>query len=317
VLVWNPDLEPSRYASGLGHNFLELFARLHVDGVPVTLGSEVPSGTRLLVLYAVSIEPLAERKAAHALIRRHRGRYALIRADAPPNFRLPIPPLLDVVPIPSRARRPHERWIPPLPQRGLIPRKRERFGSIRVAAFKGNPENVPAALRSESFAEALSRRGIELRIDTPARTDGADQSWHDFSGVDVVLCLRRLSKWRDITRKPPTRLINAWCAGCIPLAGREAGYVELATDEEDVFFVDDASGCLDILDRLADDSRLLRRVERQVAVRGRAFAGTAVLGLWRDALLDAAAPLGGSQLREWVRTGAAAAAEVRGVFRRT
>ena len=59
----------------------------------------MPDQARLVVLYAVSIEALKARKAATGVIRRARGRYALIRADAPVAFRMPVRPVLDVMPV--------------------------------------------------------------------------------------------------------------------------------------------------------------------------------------------------------------------------
>ena len=146
------------------------------------------------------------------------------------TFRLPIRPVLDCMPIQAAARRSHERWPPPLPQRGLIGRRAERFGRIRSVAFKGNPENVPPAMLSESWTAALASRGLSWWCDVPRRTDGSDQEWHDFTSVDAVVCMRNPLKRRDLARKPATRLINSWCAGSIPLADREPGYEELASD---------------------------------------------------------------------------------------
>lgn len=314
VVAWAPDREPSRFASGLGHNLLELFARLHADGVPVTLGSEVVRGTRLIVLYAAAIEALAERKAALRVIRRNAARYVLIRGDAPVPFRMPVPPVVDFVPIPRSARKPNQCWLPPLPQRGLVRRRTERFGRLRTLAFKGNPENVPLELRAAEFASELTLRGIELVLDTPRCTDGADQRWHDFADVDAVLCLRRPDKWRDIERKPPTRVINAWCAGCIPIAGREPGYLDVATDQEDALFVDNPRGCLDAIDRLHDDTTLIREIERRIQARAADFSPRLVYERWRDTLVTAASDE--KYLRDWLRTGAAVAAGVRGAFRR-
>jgi hypothetical protein len=183
-------------------------------------------------------------------------------------------------------------------------------------AFKGNPENAPFEILAEPVASALSRRGVELVVDTPGRTDGSDQSWHDFRGVDLVLCLRRASKWRDIERKPPTKVVNAWCAGCIPIAGREPGYLDIATDGEDALFVDGTDTCLGAVDRLLADASLLEGMERRIAERRIAYAPDAVLRRWRDALLEAVAAGRARPVSRWARTAAAAAAELRGALRR-
>lgn len=316
VLQWDPDGEPSRYASGVGHNVIELYRRLAETGVDVTLGSNLPHNTRLVVLYAVSIEALQPRKDALDVVRRARGRYVLIRGDAPVTFRLPVRPVLDFMPIHAAVKSRHQRWLPPLPQRGLKPRRPDRFGHIRSLAFKGNPENVPPDMRAESWTAELASRGISWWLDAPRRTDGSDQRWHDFSDVDAIVCMRNPAKRRDITRKPATRLINAWRAGCIPLADREAGYQELASDEHDVFYVDGVASCLDVLDRLNGNRRLLERVEARIMRRRADFAPEDVLTRWQVALLESAAARECSGWRSWTRTGMAAAAQARQAVRR-
>jgi hypothetical protein len=57
-------------------------------------------------------------------------------------------------------------------------------------------------------------------------------------------------------------------------------------------------------------------MERRIAERRIAYAPDAVLGRWRDALLEAVAAGDVRRVRRWARTAAAAAAEVRGALRR-
>ena len=199
----------------------------------------MPDQARLVVLYAVSIEALKARKAATGVIRRARG--AAMHSFARMHRRFS-----DAGSTRSRrdagagvAQHGYQRWLPPLPQRGLVPRRPGRFGSIRSVAFKGNPENVPPDMKTESWTAALATRGISWWPDVPKNTDGSDQRWHDFAEVDAAICMRNPAKVLDIERKPATRLVNAWRAGCIPLAHPEPAYRELGTDETDLFFVKD------------------------------------------------------------------------------
>ena len=317
ILAWNPDAEPRRYPSGVGHNVFELFNRLARDGVDVTLGPEVHSGVALTVLYAPSIEPLTTRKQAVDVIRRTRGRFALIRADAPVVFRLPVRPVVDFVPVASLVCASWQRCLPPLTQRGLVPRARERYGQIRSVAFKGNPENVPSELRTDEWASALAARGISCWLDVPRATDGDDQAWHDFSAVDVVLCVRNPAKRRDLTRKPATRLFNAWSAGCIPLVEPEPAYLEAVHDGEDAFIVAGVHDCLRVLDDLIADPARVQHVESRVASRARVHARDVVLDLWKQALLDASCATETFGWRKRARTVRATAAFVRGALRRS
>ena len=316
VLEWDPDRDPSRYASGSGHSVIELYRRLAGAGDPVTFGSAVPSTTRLLVLYKPSIESPALHVRALSVLRGSRASYALIRGDATGRFPLPVAPVRDFVPIAALVTSEEHRWLPPLPQRGLLPRRLERRGRVRSLAFKGNPENVPPYMRDESWRAALADRGIHWHLDTPGLTDGSDQRWHDFSEVDAVACVRSPEMRWDIERKPATRLINAWRAGCIPLADEEPGYRELGNDGHDVFFVSDGGGCLAVLDRLLGDPMLVSRVETAMGRRAPEFAPEIVLAQWRAALLDAldAPNTGGWRAR--ARTLRVAAAQARQLMRR-
>lgn len=202
----------------------------------------------------------------------------------------PVRPIVEFVGNRSLITHPFQQWVPPLPQRGLQPRAPERRGRVRSLAFKGNPENVPDELKGSEWENALQAWGVEWLLDVPSRTDGQDQSWHDFSAVDAVLCVRRQDRTDELgSAKPPTRLVNAWVAGCVPLAAREPGYAEIGVNGADTLFVDSPRDALPLLDRLANDSDLVARLEAAIDVRGSEFAPARVLKAWRDALVTAAA----------------------------
>lgn len=286
---WDPDVEPTLHASGTGHNLLELYVRLRNLGVPVTIGPEAATGTRLLVVYSKSLYQSrpATRLALDSLQHSH-GRLALIRSDAPVSWRFPVRPLVEFMPTAAAADRPWQRWLPPLPQRGLLPRDPARRGRIRSLAFKGNPTNVPAEFLAPDWDRALRAHGLEWHLDVPQATDGSDQSWHDFRGVDAVLCVRHPDFGWDVRRKPATRLVNAWLAGSIPLAEREPGYVELGEDGRDVFFISSPLEAVGVVDRLNVDPSRLAEVERRIGERAEEFRLEITLERWREALVEAA-----------------------------
>jgi hypothetical protein len=298
---WNPDRSPQQFASGVGHNMLELAKRLEGLGARVSVGSHVPANVGLVILYLwSSLRPAPALRGAMRAVQRARGRFAIIRGDTPSGWAFPLQPVREFMPTDASVEEEWQRWVPPLPQRGLVPRRSERLGRVRSLAFKGNPENVPPELASREWAQALGARGIRWWLDAPARTDGPDQSWHDFGEVDAVLCVRHPVYADDLGRKPATRLVNAWVAGCVPFAAREPGYVELGQDGRDVFFVDGPRECLELLDCLNRDPQRLGAVEAEVARKGVEYSHQKTARRWHHALMEAAAAA--EELGTWSRT---------------
>lgn len=289
VDTWDPDAEPWRFASGVGHNVFELVVRLRSTGIDVSLGSRVPRGSRLVVLFGWLAFPKPYRAQATRVAIRAHGRIALIRSDTPLGWRLPLRPIVELMPTRASITEPWQQWVPPLPQRGLVPRRPSRMGTIRSVAFKGNPGSVPEELLSAGWGAELATRGVEWLLDVPTQVDGSDQTWHDFARVDVVLCVRRRSpESGSLARKPATRLINAWRAGAVPIAYREPGFRELGRDGVDVLFVDDPAGAVASIDALRRDPARISSLENAARVRAEEFDPGRVLGLWRETLLEAA-----------------------------
>ncbi|MGW9631484.1 glycosyltransferase [Agromyces sp. NPDC055520] len=287
---WDPDLEPSRFASGIGHNLLELGVRLRQRGAPITIGSRVPADSSLVVYFQHAWTRTAELRLAQ---RTARYRTALIRSDAPLWYRNLLTADLVVVPNQAGIRIWSERTssqvihLPALPQRGIVVRDPQRVG-IRTVEFKGNPVSVPETLRDPRLRDALAGLGAELIVDVPGKTDGSDQRWHDFSAADVVLCLRDAAPGDSLLNKPATRLINAWRAGAIPLVGAEPAYLELVRDGIDGFVVRDSANIIRVIERLIGDPGLERAVRNAVMERAMAYEPDAVLDEWVMALTEAA-----------------------------
>lgn len=121
--------------------------------------------------------------------------------------------------------------------------------------------------------------GLRWLPDMPQRGGGSDQRWHDFSEVDVAVCLRA-EHWGRHSWKPATKLINAWCAGAIPLVGPEPGYLDLVTPNEDAFLVANECDVVTALKRLATDADLVQATERAIGKRALEFEKDRVLNNW-------------------------------------
>lgn len=280
---WDPDSDPEQFSSGVGHALIEVYARLRQRGHRVTIGPRVPGAVDVVVWFPDGADPRATlskrwQVAPYAQI--------LIRGDRKLSWMPLIEP--DVTIVPNRSNiwqnrvNGEARFIPLLPQRGLLPRRPERFGSLTTVAFKGNPENVPDYLRDASFINDLKRNGLSLRMDVPTITDGEFNRWHDFTDVDVTLCVRAPSDEYNLTRKPATRLINGWVAGSIPLIAPEPAYLELCVDGKDALVVEGPDAIIKVLQRLKNDPSMLLQVESSVRARGIEFSPQVILKQWED-----------------------------------
>ena len=263
---WDPDAEPVRYADGEGHNLLELRQRLRATGRLVTVGSTVPRDATLVVFMP---RPLLRQSGGRwfGLARKmSRHRVVALRSDLEMTRPLPIRTDLVVAPSQSFIKAFPQRsmkFLPLLVQRGLISREPSRGDQISVVGIKANPGGVSDWFKDPALVERLQQLGLKLDVDAPASSSGSDQSWHDFSGIDVAICAR--PEGRSTITKPATKLRNAWAAGVIPLASREPAYVEIGTDRHDVLFFDDPAEVPLLLGELRADAELRSRLWRGVA----------------------------------------------------
>jgi hypothetical protein len=292
---WDPDSAPEAYSTGIGHNLYELYARLRSAGEAVTLGPDQPD-RGVVVVYAKSLRPLT---AQLALLRGLGSKpLIVIRSDTDPGWHPRLTADVEVMPYASAVSSASHVWVPALPQRGMIRRSAGRFGRIRTVGFKGNPANLPSFMHGPRWVLALEDMGLRWLRDTPEHVDGSDQSWHDFSEVDVAVCLRA-EHWGRHSWKPATKLINAWCAGVIPLVGPEQGYLDLVTPNEDAFLVANECDVVAVLKRLTADSDLVRATERAIGKRASEFAMDTVLDQWRALLhRTSETPIGTDALRK-------------------
>ncbi len=276
VFGWDPDNDPARFASGLGHNFLELFVRLRERGHPVSIGPNIPPETRVIVVFpGPEIWNFRHHCSLGWAVRRHEC--LIIRSDLHMRYGRIIANALHIVANPrivDEERRIRVAYLSPLPQRGLRPRREHSPDGNLVLVYKGNPTNLPEYLKQESFLSALTALGVELVLDVPARVDGSDQSWHDFSRADLVLLDRANRTLTHTLNKPPTKLLNAWYADGIPLYAAEPAYLCLAEPGLDSLPFDGPQELLALLGRLTDEPDLLDRLRAGVRHRRTSLPST-------------------------------------------
>lgn len=276
---WQPDDEPALFADGRGHAFYELYVRFKFSGLAVSIGQHVPREAAVVVVFAKDLSMTDS--LAFVLSASHLP-CVLIESDWPTSLRIPIRATISVRSNSYSRTSAAQTVIPLLPQRGLVKRAPERSGSIATVGYKGDPLQAPAFVRSEGFSEALLDMGLSF-IGSDL-VEGKER-WHDFSGTDVVLCMR--SGVLQTSHKPPTKLINAWAAGCVPLVGREPAYLELVTDRHDGLVVTDEPSVLAALQELQKSPELRRSLEQGIAQKSVEFSRDQILRAWKDVAMRA------------------------------
>lgn len=283
---WDPDLEPGRYLSGFGHAFIELYVRLARRGEPVSIGRIVPREARVVVVMLAELtwwhgEVLAWREfeLCRALLGLHIG-VVSIRADIA-SVPSPRYTALEVMPSRQAVRDVvRQEYLPLLPQRGLVPRDPRRGERVESVATKIYSFNRPVWL-DDKFVENLSgQAGCRLRVDTEL---DSPNRWPDFSDVDIALCFQPESV-NDVAEKPPTKLINAWYAGAIPICGHVASYIEEGSPGRDMLLADGPVEIMDHVVRLRSQPEYALRIFRGVEARRDSVAVDAILDTWWNAL---------------------------------
>lgn len=281
---WDPDLEPGILLNAFGHGFVELFARLRQADYAVSIGATIPPHADTVVISLEELtgwtswcSPYLEYRLGLSLLR-HTPALVVVRVDIPLPVRCPRFSTLEIMPTPMSVIDPASQvYLPLLPQRGLIRRMSDRGDRVRTVALKAYSSNLPRWIDSR-FVAALERSGFTLRCDTES---DEPQRWHDFAEVDVILCTQ-VEVW-GADRKPPTKLVNAWSAGAIPICVDTASYDHIAVFGENALYASSPDEVLEILASLGSDSSLAERLLEASRAAGARHSISATCDAWWQA----------------------------------
>ncbi len=285
---WNPDDNPKMYSSGVGHNILELASRLSVRGHTITLGHKPSSDSSTVIFFKKHF--LLRRDVTLKILRiAARHPVVLIRSDLQVDSSLVFNPYLEVMPNHSLVQKKNQIFVPPFPQRGLIRREKWNGNRIKNLEIKCNPENIPDNLELlVSEINALDC-AITLNVDSPKSADGSDNNWNDFSDVDLSLIMRPVGQNTESNvRKPPTRLINAWVAGTIPVVDPLPAYTELIRDGIDGFIVDSPKQVVAVVKRLVENPDYCEEVFENCRRRGEEYQVDEIIEIWEQSISNIA-----------------------------
>lgn len=176
-------------------------------------------------------------------------------------------------------RRPGGFVLPMFPQSGLEPRDAGRGDAVERVVFVGCRGQLRADFASPAFAAAARRLGVEFDVVDKGRAAewGCAQRT-----ADLTLAVRPAHV--ELARKPPTKLVNAWCAGCPALLGPEPAYRSLREDDLDYVEVDSPRAALDAIARLRNDPALYARMRRRCAERAADYSNRRTAERWAAVL---------------------------------
>ena len=115
--------------------------------------------------------------------------------------------------------------LPHWPQPGIRKRDASRPPRVSRITFKGRPVNLDPEFRTQAFRDRLAALNVDFEIDEIETLVGA-HSWNDYMQSDAVLAVRNMTRY-DASKKPASKLINAWIAGVVPMLGPEPAFCEL------------------------------------------------------------------------------------------
>lgn len=276
LLSWNgtrpldPEVLAQRTIRSLNSWIIRTYYELRLRGASVTISGGLRSGS-MNVVNAYNFARKG-RLNVHFVVMPRGDAHASVMA----NF---VIPQNDCLTNQGQAS-PHN--IPMWPQAGIIPRSEAKGEAIRVIAFKGDPINLDARFKSESFKDALHALGAALRT-SPPELELRGQDYADYSECDLVLAARNLTEY-DAGNKPASKLVNAWFGEVPALLGPEPAYLALRRSELDFFVVRSTDDVLRAVRRLKQEPGLYRSMVENGRQRRLEFTDDMIAQRWAEVL---------------------------------
>lgn len=180
----------------------------------------------------------------------------------------------------------HRQWlwqthyVPFWPQPGLIPRNPDRGEIFKNVAYIGNQNQLDKNLKSAG--PRLEKLGLTWKM--PPRNQ-----WHDYSQIDAIVAVRK-SPLELAANKPPSKLLNAWCAGVPAVLSPDPAYERLRKNRLDYLRARDGNEVLEQLMRLKGAPDLRREMAEWGRKRSSDFTQDKVTAVWRELILKKLIP---------------------------
>lgn len=174
-----------------------------------------------------------------------------------------------------------DHFLPHWSQPDLQVRDPARSDRIENLVFKGRWYYLPNEYKTPEFAAQLHAIGIHFKTTPDYQVDL--QEWTDYQTADVLLAVRQKADLY-LESKPPTKLINAWMAGCPALLGPEPAYQALRQSELDYIEVNSPEQVIQALQRLQANPQLYRAMIEHGWQRSQAFTSEQIASQWYQVL---------------------------------
>jgi hypothetical protein len=168
-------------------------------------------------------------------------------------------------------------FIPLWAQPGLVPRDPSRETRVENVAYFGRSVNLSQDFLSDGLKKELLDCGINLILD--------EKNWHNYQDVDVVWSVRD-SPETLINTKPPSKLINAWLAGCPAILSPDPANMSLRKSENDFLIVRSPNDFISALKKLKDNPKLFEAMVKNGKMRSKEFNQDGVSEKWEKYFTD-------------------------------
>ena len=178
-----------------------------------------------------------------------------------------------------------DHFLPHWPQPNLYPRDPSRGSLIENLVYKGREQHLAKSFKNPEFLGQLQSLDINFSFKTNASSnlEQAWVDWNDYTTADVVLAVRDSTGYH-LSFKPPSKLLNAWFAGCPALLGPEPAYQQLRESELDYIEVRSWEDAIAALRRLKDEPALYAAMAENGLRRAKDYTPDAIASRWRDVL---------------------------------
>lgn len=166
-------------------------------------------------------------------------------------------------------------WVHHWPQPGLITRA-SPVTDLRRIGYIGQVGNNNLAMAAQDWNALLGSHGYEFSA--PA-ADG----WHDLSAYDALVAIRSFDA-SPHSKKPASKLFNAWRAGLPLIAGHDSAYLQVGTPGEDYLVAASPPEVLAALDSLKRDVPLRERIIASGTRQAEQYSDDAIAARWIEML---------------------------------
>ncbi|MCS0583394.1 hypothetical protein NX784_17525 [Massilia pinisoli] len=276
IKIADPERDWRLFSTGVQVWIGQTYLRLKRAGYDVILSTRAPSrGT--VVAHADHVSKLLSERSLLSKLT-----IVSARADRPSQRNA------DIEVVQNRHSSDSERafHIQHWPQPGLIPRDPKRRTTIENVAFKGAAGEMATSFTDGLWELMMARLGVAWRVDAAQWTGNDAQyvtNWNDYSDTDVVVAVRK-DMTSSYTKKPASKLINAWLAGVPAVLGREEAYRELRRTELDYIEVTSAADAFRAIETLKNNPQLYDAMVRNGSERAAEVTAKVCTDAWADLL---------------------------------